>query len=87
MQSHSHTHVCPISVHFDCVSGMVIHQQPIGLEQVTASLKSQHSIESQQLLQRIFYALDTFNRFPAGKYLLRSEKSAANLVKVYATNS
>lgn len=68
-------------MYFDCLTGKVIHQQTVKLEQVTADLKNQFNIDEQQLHRRIFYALSTFNRFPAGEYILRSDKS--DLVKVY----
>lgn len=50
---------------------------------VENELRANYGIEAQQLLQRLWHTLQTFNDFPVGDYLLQSDPKQLNSVKVY----
>ncbi|XP_055306386.1 uncharacterized protein LOC129570703 [Sitodiplosis mosellana] len=75
-------------VRFDCITGKVIHHQTITSFEVENELRTNYGIERQQLLQRLWHALQTFNDFPPGDYLLQSDSKHLDSIKIFEkTNS
>lgn len=65
------------------MSGKVIHRQRISVMDVENDIEQQCGIETQNLLQRLYHALQTFSGFPVGDYLLQSDCNKIDFVKVY----
>lgn len=59
------------------------HHQSITLIEVEDELRKTYGIETQQLLQRLWHALETFIDFPVGNYLLQSDLKQLDYIKIY----
>ncbi|XP_031621198.1 uncharacterized protein LOC116339454 isoform X2 [Contarinia nasturtii] len=70
-------------VRFDCKSGKVIDRQSFPLNVLENELNAKYGIETQQLLQKLWQALQTFVAFPVGDYLLQSDSKQPTNVNVF----
>lgn len=68
---------------FNCETGRIIHQKLITLQEIENELQHRYGIETQELFQKLWNALDTFNGFPEGDYLLQSNAKVSNQYKIY----
>lgn len=63
--------------------GKVIRHQKMTLIDVQSELESKYGIESQELLQRLWHALQIFSGFPTSRYLLQNDTKQFDCVKVH----
>lgn len=61
----------------------MIHRQKLTLINVQCELNTKYGIDSQQFLQRLWHAFQTFSGFPVGEFLLKSDTKQTDCVKVY----